>query len=143
MSTFASTRTKLKAILDEMEGAGQSFKAVFDYIEPSPQQYPCAMIRFIGCTEERLDSANNLLNARFLIRVFFRAENTSSAEDLRISVIDSLVDKLREADNVDTLDGTVERFSVESGEYFSSDQADQPGDFFDFIVIASKIKAIT
>jgi len=140
---FKAIKDKLVTILETLKGTNQPLKEVFGYIEPTPQLYPCAMVRISGTsTETRLDTNSNEVNAEFTIRVLLRVDNSEDAEDQRLDLIDSILDALRSATNVDTLGGTVEKFDVSSILPIEVNE-DQPAFGFDLIVNASKIKTIS
>jgi len=140
--SFVTTSAKIKTILETLEGAGGGLNEVFGYFEFAPQKFPCAMVRMLGASrEERLDTDNNLLTMAFVVRVLFRSDNDAANETLKETIIDQVLDKLRTSDNVDTLDGVVEKFSIESVEPIESSEGD-PLTGFDVIVSCAKIKAI-
>lgn len=140
--SFLAVKTKLVSILNEITGEGEPLQKTFAYFEPSPQEFPAAMVRSLGASsEERLDSGSNFLTMLFTIRIVTRTKNTETAEDDLLGVVDAILDKFRAAENVDTLGGIVEKFDILSVEEYES-QTDQPIIGFDITVAASKIKAI-
>lgn len=140
---FKSIKNKLVDILETLQGTGKPLKAVFGYIEPTPQNYPCAMVRISGTsTENRLDTNSNEVTAEFTIRVLLRVDNSEAAEDQRLDLLDSILDAFRSATYVDTLGGTVEKFDVASIVQIETNE-DQPAFGFDLIVNASKIETIS
>jgi len=141
--SYASVSSKLKTILETLKGTGKPLSNVYDYFEPSPQQYPVAMIKAIGGSETRLDSASNFLDMRFIVKVLLRVKNTTTQEALRLSTLDAILDAFRASSYVDTLGGTVEKFDVLSITPFDSGSSDQPIIGYDIIVSASKIKLLT
>jgi len=144
MATFASTRAKLKSLIETtLEGAGNPLKEVFDYIETSPQLFPCAMIVPFGASNlNRLDCRDELVMG-FLIRVVLNDKNNQATEDLRISVLDEFVDNLWTLANVrDTLDGEVEKVGDIEITPFST-QGEQPLVGIDFLIQATTIKVLT
>lgn len=144
MSNFATVKAELVQMLDDLEGASQPLNVVFDYFEPKPDKYPCGMIRtWGGTTKERLDSANDWLTMRFIIRVLVREDNTSDTENLLDEILDLFVAKLNTASIVDTLNGTVEKFDVEDIVPLEIPDMNAPSVGFDILVSASRIQAIT
>lgn len=140
---FKTVKDKLKTILQTLEGTGKPLKEVFGYIEPTPQLYPCAMIRVSGTsTESRLDSGSNELMMEFTIRVLLRVDNSETAENQRLDLLDSIMDAFRTSANVDTLAGTVDKFDVHSMIQIETSE-DQPAFGFDLIVQASKMMLIS
>ena len=100
------------------------------------------MIRmFGGSREEKLDTDNDLLTMGFVIRVLFRSDSDAANETLKENVIDDILEKLRESANVDTLDGTVEKFEVLEVVPTEHGEGD-PLTGFDVMVACAKIKAI-
>lgn len=141
MSQFATVSAKLKTILEELEGVGKPLVEVYDWPNPSPDKWPSAFVRALGgSVEERMDSATNFLQMRFQIRIMLRAKNTQANEALRVSILDSVLSKLRSY--ADTLDGTVERFDIDTIEPVDYGNAEQPLIGFDIMVIASKLQSI-
>lgn len=140
---FKSTKNKLVAVLEELTGDNQPLVKVYGYFEPSPQQYPVAMVFvYDGNAETRLDSHSNWLTAVFVIKVQLRVKNSETVENQRLDLIDSVLDKLRSASNIDTLGGTVEKFDVLNILPFDT-EADQPLIGFDVVVSASKLVSIS
>lgn len=140
---FKTVKNKLVTILQTLEGTAKPLKEVFGYIEPTPQLYPCAMVRLTGTsTEVRLDSASNEMVMEFTIRILMRVDNTETTEDQRLDLLDSIMDAFRTASNIDTLGGIVEKFDINSMIPIETSE-DQPVFGFDLIVQASKIMLIS
>lgn len=140
---FKTVKDKIVTILTTKTGVGQPLQEVYGYMNPSPQNYPVAMVRIAGASsEQRLDTASNVLTMQFVVRVLIREKNSQTTEDLRLDLMTALTDVFRTASNVDTLQGIVEKFDV--SEILPIDvNEDQPAFGFDLILIASKIKPIS
>lgn len=140
---FKTVKDKIVTILTTIKGSGLPLKEVYGYMNPSPQNYPVAMVRVVGVSNEvRLDTASNELTMQFVVRVLIREKNSQTAEDQRLDLMTSLTDVFRLAANVDTLQGIVEKFDV--SEIVPIDiNEDQPAFGFDLNLIASKIKLIS
>lgn len=140
---FKTVKDKLVDILETLEGTSKPLKEVFGYIEPSPQLYPCAMVRLTGTSSElRLDSASNEMTMEFTIRVLMRVDNTEAAEDQRLDLLDAIMAAFRTPTTVDTLGGIVEKFEINSMIAIETNE-DQPAFGFDLVVNASKIMLIS
>ena len=138
---FLAVKDAILDILESLVGTDQPFQEVFGYSEPTPQAFPCAMIRGVSGGEAAFDSASNLMTANFVIRVLQRVENSESAEDQRLALIDYLCEVFRKKEIVDTLGGIVEQFTISSISFIETNE-EQPVFGFDFVVSASKIKLI-
>ncbi len=140
---FKDLKTKLVSVLSTITGDNKPLKAVYGYMEPSRQSYPCALVRVAGGSQEiRLDSDSNELVMEFVIRVIIREKNTEAVEDQRLDLIDSVLGAFRTTANVDTLNGLVEKFDIASITPLDINE-DQPVFGFDILVQASKIQFIS
>jgi hypothetical protein len=136
--SITSVRTKLKSIVDGLVGStGKPFKVAYDYFEPQPTGFPCAMVLWDNANETRLDSCTNEQNTTFKIRVLMTTKNSSAQETLRISVADSLLNAFRTSANVDTLGGTVEKFTLDDVSPISTD-AERQYFYFELSITATK-----
>lgn len=140
---YKTVKDKIVAILTTKKGTGQPLQEVFGYMNPSPQNYPVALVRVAGVsTEQRLDTASDVLIMQFVVRVLIREKNSQAAEDLRLDLMTTFTDLFRTSSNIDTLQGIVEKFDM--SEIVPIDiSEDQPAFGFDLILIASKIKPIS
>lgn len=140
---FKTVKDKIVTILNTKKGVGQPLQEVYGYMNPSPQNYPVAMVRVTGASSEvRLDTSSNVLAMQFVVRVLLREKNSQTAEDLRLDLMTALTDVFRTSANVDTMQGIVEKFDL--SEIVPIDvNEDQPAFGFDLILIASKIKPIS
>lgn len=139
---FLQAKNKIKEILDTLTGAGATdlFSESFDYLEPSPKEFPVAMIgTFSGSGETIIDTAYNATVMQFVIRAYFENGNDAEAHDLMLGTLDSLLAELRKNDHY-TLDGTVQKFEVSPNIIvYYTDQTDQPVIGFDVIVNVLKL----
>lgn len=141
MATFASVKTKLKAILDTLTGGGQPLQVAYSWPNPAPRAFPCATISVLeGSSEKRFDTATNEVKMRFAIRVFIRAINTQANYDLRDTIADQIMDAIRTSG--DTLGGTVDIFDIESISFLEAtvDEQEIASLQFEMIVVATSIK---
>lgn len=140
--SFATTKDKLKLILDGVTGtaADKLFSQVFDYFEPAPKQFPCAMVGiFGGSTEQMQDSEYNATRMKFVIRAYFKNDNDSTTHDKLLETLDSLLVVLRDQANV-TLGGTVEMLDASPEiEVFYTDREDEPIVGFDIVCSVLKL----
>lgn len=110
---FKSTKDKLVEILTELTGTGQPIAEVSGWSNPSPENFPFCYVKIAdGGSEERKDSSKNFLHMPYKIVILFRSKNTEANENKRLTLTDSVLAKLREKENVDTLEGTIERFDI-------------------------------
>ena len=140
--SFIAVKDQLKTIVETLEGT--YLEEVYAYPESNPGKWPCAQIFMSRSPAEvRLESNSNLMGVGFFIRVLLRPDNDETQENLRLTILDALMDAFRTSANVDTLNGTCERFDLLDPEPISTDQAEQPLFGFALPVIAYKIKEIT
>ena len=140
---FKEVKDRLVTILGTITGTSQPLKATFGYMNPSPELYPCALVRVQGASQEiRLDTASNLLTMEFVVRVLIREKNTPPAEDQRLTLMTAVTAVFRSAANVDTLAGLVEKFDIISITTIDINE-DQPAFGFDLVLQASKIRTIS
>lgn len=139
---FKTVKDSIVTILGTVAGTTKPLKVVFGYMEPSPSQYPCAMVRVVNGAEIRLDTASNFLTMDFVVRVLIREKNTQAAEDQRLDLMTSIVAVFRSTANVDTLGGIVEEFHVQAITPIDVNE-DQPAFGFDLLLSASKIRLIS
>jgi len=142
--SYKTTKDQLVTILTTLTGSGQPLKTVSGWSDPSSEEYPFAYVRISdGGSEERVDSCRNNLHMQFKIVVKIRSKNTLANEDERLTLLDSVLDKLRETAYVDTLGGTVQRFDVLDISPIDIQDADQPELGFELITQSSLLKTIT
>ena len=140
--SFKTTKDKLKLILDGLTGSGADklFAESFAYLEPSPEQFPCAMIgTFAGSGEEIADTAYNTTNMQFIIRCYLPNKNDLATHDLLLTTLDGLLAELRKDSNF-TLGGTVQK--VEPGKQIAvyyTDETEEPVIGFDVLVNVLKL----
>lgn len=144
---YKDVKDKLVAILETLIGSpvddNQPLAAVYGFLNPLPASFPAACVRVSGTTtEERFDSANNLENMEFTVRVLFPADNSQEAEDKRLLLMAAIPALFRKAANVDTLDGLVESFTIIGSVPININEG-SPLMGFDISVVASKLMLIT
>ena len=138
---FKTVKDQIVTVLETLKGTGKPLKNVFGYPEPSPQEYPCAIVHFAEATEERLDTASNFTTVKFVIRVILREKNTEDANDQRLDILDSIYSAFRSPTYIDTLGGVCQKFDFGSTTMLNASE-DQPIFGFDLIVQAGKIELI-
>lgn len=139
---FKAVKDQLETVLNTLVGSTKPLKAVFGYPEPSPQQYPCAVIHYLDSNEERLDSSSNFLTVRFVLRFMIREKNTAAANNQRLELMDSVYAAFRTSARIDTLGGVCQKFDFGAATMLNASE-DQPIFGFDLIVSAGKIELIT
>lgn len=139
---FKDIKDQIVTVLGTITGSGKVLKAVFGYPEPSPQQYPCAVVHFIEATEERLDTASNFVTVKFGIRVMLREKNTLAANDQRLDILEAVHAAFRSHTYIDTLGGHCQKFDFGQVTMLNATE-DQPVFGFDLIALAGKIELIT
>ncbi len=135
-------KDKLVTILTTLTGNNKPLQAVFGYGEPSPQQYPCVKVQWVGGSETRMDNASNELIMDFHIRVYLREKNTQGAEDQRLDLVTSIHDALRTSANVDTLGGLVHKVEITSESALNVNE-EQPVFGFDMNLQVKKLQLIS
>ena len=140
--SFASAKDKLKLILDGHTGTASNklFSQCFDYFEPTPKQFPCAMVGILaGSGESMQDSEYNATRMKFVIRAYFKNSNDSATHDTLLDTLDTLLATLRDQANV-TLGGTVEMLDASPEiEVFYTDRESEPVVGFDIILNVLKL----
>jgi len=112
---FASFSTKLQTILAGLVGAGKTYAAAYGFFNPEPIGYPYLVITpQAGSKEERLTTIENKLFIRYQILGIWKTDNELATETAKATAIDEVLALLRKKTNVDTLDGEVNRFDIES-----------------------------
>lgn len=140
--SFKTTKDNLKTILDGLTGTGASdlFREVFDYMEPDPKQFPCAMVGVLnGSSEEMQDSEYNATTMAFIIRCYLTQNNDSATHDLVLTTLDGLLEELRKQSNL-TLSASSQMMDVAPEiEVFYTDRTDEPLVGFDVRVNVLKL----
>lgn len=131
MATITSVKAKIKTLLETKEGTGEPLNEVYGYIEVEPRLYPCALVEYLEHIELRLDDATNELTVKYLVKVLINDANDLTTSTTRMGLIQELTDMFRSY--VDTLDGIVTRFDVESVKAFNSSE-DVPYSGFDIVL---------
>lgn len=142
--SFASVKSKIASILSaDLVGSGKPLASVQEFFDQQPEVFPMACVDVAGGSlENRLDTSADLLTMSFVIRVYVtQAKNDKATSDRRISIMQSVLTTLRKRANIDTLDGTVQIFSIVSIEPFQT-EAEMPLVGFDIVCQASKIEAL-
>lgn len=136
-------KSKIITIVSTLKGDEKPLTDVYDFISSEVITFPIAMVEYMESpNEERLDTATNLITAKFLIKVFLNNHNDSGTSTLRITLIEVISNLFRTPANVDTLDGVVNLFDIEQIQVFNSYQ-DQPYSGFDLIIKTQFTKSIS
>lgn len=136
-----TAKDKLKLILDGLTGSTASdlFLQSFDYFETTPQNYPCAMVGILaGSSERMIDTAYNETEMQFLIRVLMKNKNDSSTHDSLLTILDSLLDTLRDEANL-TLGGSAQMMQPIEWDVFYTDRTDEPTVGFEIVINVLKL----
>jgi len=136
-------RDKLVTIITELVGVGKPLNTVFAFQQVNIDNVPVASVSLFSMPEEeRLDTASNLQNMVFLVRVLTDQKQTENTENLKIELIEFLADKIRQKVNVDTLGGLAIRFGITGVQpiYITSGE---PLTGYDMFITASAIVPIT
>lgn len=131
------------AIVDVLENVDE-IEIVFDYPEPSPQEFPCAFVVAVGgSSESRFDNVENLLTVQFKISVMRQLEYTSAAFEELYTAVDATLAELRKTSN-DTLGGVCIAFDVAPAiDFVYTTDASQPMMICTFTVNARTLVSIT
>ena len=140
MAGFKATKDAIVTILGNVSTIG----TVYGYPEPSPADWPCAIVVATGGSfEQRFDNQNNELRMEFKITVMIQLDYTQAKFDLLYEVADAAIAELRKTSN-DTLAGTVHAFDVAPAiEFVYTTDAAQPTMACTFTVAARKLMSIT
>jgi len=133
-------RSKLKTILDTVSASVLPLK--YNYGETLPTSFPAGMILYRGeGEEEQIDTVNNLIPQRFIIRIVFPMAESETFETKRITLVDTIKDEFRKDDH-QTLTGSA--INVRTGEVaiYETDQYVQPVVVCDILLTISVIKPI-
>lgn len=142
MATLISIKAKLKTILETKEGAGEPLNEVYGYFEVQSQKFPFASIEILDIKEVRLDTASNLILAKWLIKVVLQDENNENVSTLRLSIMKELTNLFRTSENIDTLDNEITKLDVESVIAFNQYE-DMPLTGFDIILMTEFVQTIS
>ena len=98
--TIVSAQTHLKAILDSLTGAGQTFSVAYDYPEPLPASFPAAVLFFASPSQEETTTSNqNSMTQSWIIRCIFKAAWNSTSYTAMLTMVDTVLVKLRREAN--------------------------------------------
>lgn len=112
-----ANKDALVTVLEELEGVGQPLQDVYGYLNPTLDRFPVAMVGFAGGGRKtRLDTSADWLTTVFEVYVIFRESKTQTDIDQIYTTLDTVLNKLNSAANIDTLGGTVEKFDVDNFE---------------------------
>jgi len=131
---------KIKDILDTIPTNILPLK--FQYMESMPSSFPAAMLLSQGFEEEVLDSANNILTERFIIRLIYPTQESLAGYEKMLTLSDYISAELRKDDHM-TLGGEAVHFQIKQGmapEY--SQEYSQPVAIFGLSLEAKTIKSI-
>lgn len=103
MTWITSPATKLLAILTAVKDAGH-VKAVYDQEEAELTTYPCATLYYDGFSGDLFDTAANIRDIRFRVRIYVKNTDKSVAESDMRSAVQEVVNAI---DEDPTLTGTV------------------------------------
>lgn len=114
-TTVTLLNERLKAILDSMTGAAQNkpFLECFDYPEPKPTKFPCAMVFLKDGNGDISDTQYDEQSINFIIRVLIRDNNDRATYMQYIALIDSALAELKK-DNHYTLGGACLKLRVDA-----------------------------
>lgn len=141
-TTLVALNAALKAILDSMTGDGSNkvFLQCFDYAEPKPTQFPCAMVIFKDGAGEYdgllSDTQYDQQSMNFIIRVLIRDNSDRDTYMQYIGLIDSALAELKKNDHI-TLGGVCKFLKVDNSIVpIRSSDASEPVIGFDLSVSA-------
>ncbi len=137
--SFLTTIQKLKTVLDLISSSILPVK--YQYLEAQPSSFPAGIITFVGAEERMLDTVTNEVTEQFLIRTIFPAEESQTATEKWLNLLDALGDEFRKDDH-QTLTGTAHSFMITKFLPSFSDQYAQPVAVFDIFVEAKFLKQI-
>lgn len=131
---FLSVKEKLQTILNELASSdsSQPFLKIVGNVDPDIDEFPYVMLETIGGGSERLDSASNLINKQIQIRAIWKNDTTEEVENAILDAMDKTMEKLLSIANLDTLDGTTDKFDIVSIDRFSATEDEQ---YMGFIVL--------
>lgn len=141
-STVKQLRDAVKAALDTIKGVGQPLQATFAYMEPNPEEFPCAMVDIASSgADEFYTSDSNLLTVRFRIHVQIPSRNNLATADSRLDLIEAVRNLFSEEPYVDDLSNVCEVVRVDGIEPFQGDDSNSPKIGFDLYLACSAIRS--
>lgn len=137
-----TVKNKIKTALATLEGTKLS--EVFGYIEPLPQQFPCAMIDiYKGNKDAPYTNAGNMVEFRWAIHCELRGKNSEANAEARLDLLDAVLAVLNDDTYGYTMDNTCDIFEVEAIEVFNDDQSESPKIGFDIICVSKTLTNLT
>lgn len=137
-TTLDAINAALKSVLDTMTGdeTSKPFLECFDYPEPKPKKFPCAMVIFKDGAGDISDTQYDEQSMNFIIHVLIRDNSDRATYMQYIGLIDSALAELKKNDHI-TLGGTCKMLKVDNSIIpIRSSDASEPVIGFDLSVSA-------
>lgn len=135
MSNIQTFRDKIVEQLNTIrsDDDSQVLAEVHNWDNPSPRVFPSAMVYLAPSSESRFDTARNMQEINFGVRVVWQVGNTQAQANGILSTLDAVLDLFRSPSNVDTLGGVVQKFSVREIQTIFAEE-EQPFEGFEVIL---------
>lgn len=113
---FLAFKNNLKSIIDELvsQDDTQPFSEAHGHAEAEFEQWPAVVVHQLenGNENHQFQTNQTLLTMPYVIRAFWKADNTEETENNKLDALDKTLAKLRSAANYGNLGGAVDRFDI-------------------------------
>jgi hypothetical protein len=127
--TAIDIKNRIHSYIEDITGAGYFIQKSYNYFEPMPDAFPCAMVYQTDMRETRLDFRNNEVTEEYTIKVCIpldKGSNRHLSENLRIRCVEAVTDRLRVEDAFETLGGLVYACIVTGSDVYVDATAEFP-----------------
>ena len=87
MTNYVAIGTAIKTLLETIS----AFKIVYAYEAKELTQYPSATITALAHNDEFIDTHHNTRHYQFTVRLYYRNDDTASAESVLRGLVDSVI----------------------------------------------------